>query len=273
MARFVEGSELVLELENLITEAQDEIILISPYIKLHPQIRDLLKITGEDPNVKITVVFGKNENDITESLRIDDFSFLKSLANVEIRYNTRLHAKYYANEKMAILTSLNLLETSQNKNIEVGVVVEKIGWLNFKGRILNDSLDGEAFNFFNDLIEDRTDLMFQREPRPRLDEKKRFRKLDYTHSETTIDKLTELYNVVQDYKFQKGYCIRLGTEIPFDTHKPMSWNGFQEWRKDGADKKSKEKYCHFSGELSNGETSITTPVLKKYYKKTMGSNG
>jgi hypothetical protein len=272
MARFVEGTELVLELENLIKDAEDEIILISPFIKLHPQIRDLLKITGGEPNVRITVVFGKNENDITESLRIDDFNFLKSLSNIEIRYNARLHAKYYANEQKAILTSLNLLESSQNKNIEVGVVVEKSGWLNLKGRILNDSLDSEAFNFFTDLIEDKTELMFQREPRPKLEEKKRFRKLDFTHSETTVDKLSELYNVVQEDKFQKGYCIRLGTEIPFDIHKPMTWTGFQEWRKDGADKKTKEKYCHFSGELSNGDTCFATPVLKKYFKKAMGSN-
>ena len=28
-----------------------------------------------------------------------------------------------------------------------------------------------------------------------------------------------------------------------------------------------EKYCHFSGEPSNGETSFNKPILKKNWKK------
>ena len=30
-----------------------------------------------------------------------------------------------------------------------------------------------------------------------------------------------------------------------------------------------EKYCHYSGEKSNGETSFAKPILSKYYKQAI----
>lgn len=35
----------------------------------------------------------------------------------------------------------------------------------------------------------------------------------------------------------------------------------------------KEKYCHFSGEPSNGETSVNKPILKKNWKKAQNIHG
>jgi len=270
MAEFVEGSLLNLRLEELIKEAESHIILISPFIKLHPQIRDLLKSKKEDPNILVTIVFGKNEDDITESLHKADFEFFKEFANIEIRYNPRLHAKYYANENKAILSSMNLHEYSQNNNIEFGVVVDKQGVLALKGRLLNDVLDADAFNFFDDVIES-SEVKFIREPRPKLKDKLiKLRKGAYTHSETTIDELSKLFKV--SVKIKKGYCIRTGIEIPFDIKMPMSSNGYNQWVDDGRNKLQPELYCHFSGEKSEGANSLAFPVLKKYYRKVAQSN-
>ena len=270
MAEFVEGSLLNLRLEELIKEAESHIILISPFIKLHPQIRDLLKSKKEDPNILVTIVFGKNEDDITESLHKADFEFFKEFANIEIRYNPRLHAKYYANENKAILSSMNLHEYSQNNNIEFGVVVDKQGVLALKGRLLNDVLDADAFNFFDDVIES-SEVKFIREPRPKLKDKLiKLRKGAYTHSETTIDELSKLFKV--SVKIKNGYCIRTGIEIPFDIKMPMSSNGYNQWVDDGRNKLQPELYCHFSGEKSEGANSLAFPVLKKYYRKVAQSN-
>ena len=52
-----------------------------------------------------------------------------------------------------------------------------------------------------------------------------------------------------------GYCIRTGEEIPFDVKKPFSYKAFENWNKFKNEDYS-EKYCHFSGEPSNGETSF-----------------
>lgn len=42
--------------------------------------------------------------------------------NIEIRYNERLHAKFYQNDSHFIMTSMNLYDYSLAKNIEVGII-------------------------------------------------------------------------------------------------------------------------------------------------------
>jgi hypothetical protein len=63
-----------------------------------------------------------------------------------------------------------------------------------------------------------------------------------------------------------GYCIRTGVEIPFDVEKPFSYEAYKKWNESG-DIDHPEKYCHFSGEPSNGETNAGKPILKKNWKK------
>ncbi len=64
----------------------------------------------------------------------------------------------------------------------------------------------------------------------------------------------------------KGFCIRTGVSIPFSVEKPFSAEAFKSWSKFGNPDYS-EKFCHFSGEPSNGETSLNKPILKKNWKK------
>jgi hypothetical protein len=63
-----------------------------------------------------------------------------------------------------------------------------------------------------------------------------------------------------------GYCIRTGVEIPFNVEKPLSNDAYKKWNKYG-DPDYPEKYCHFTGEPSNGETSVNHPILKKNLRK------
>ena len=50
----------------------------------------------------------------------------------------------------------------------------------------------------------------------------------------------------------------------------MSNKAFKMWSKYG-DKDYQEKYCHYSGEPSNGETSFAKPILRKNWKKAMNN--
>lgn len=65
---------------------------------------------------------------------------------------------------------------------------------------------------------------------------------------------------------KSGYCIRTGEEIPFNIKKPFnkkswtSWNAYK-------DKEYKEKFCHFSGEKSSGQTTYNKPILRKNWDK------
>ena len=56
--------------------------------------------------------------------------------------------------------------------------------------------------------------------------------------------------------------------MKFRFKKISSNKAFEMWSKYG-DKDYREKFCHYSGEPSNGETSFAKPILKKNWKKAM----
>src|SRR5205085_12262201 len=123
MIKFLTGRELNLALENLFVTAKKRLVIISPYIKLHPRLIDILKIRKTDHKLKILIVFGKNDDNISKSMAEDDFRFLTKFPNIEIRYEIRLHAKLYANDMSAIFSSMNLHSFSQNNNIEFDIMI------------------------------------------------------------------------------------------------------------------------------------------------------
>ena len=69
-----------------------------------------------------------------------------------------------------------------------------------------------------------------------------------------------------------GFCIRTGREIPFDLEKPFTKEAYRIWVK-YMDEEYPEKYCHFTGEASHGETTFKKPVLKKNWKKAQKVHG
>jgi hypothetical protein len=275
MATFLTGNDLNAQLENLFEYADEYIILISPYIKLHDRYASALKAKKDNPNLKIIVVFGKNEDDFSKSMKQEDFNFFKDFPNIEIRYEKRLHAKYYANESSAILTSMNLYNFSQDNNIEAGVLTNRKGIL---GSITSqDTLENDAAGYFQRVIE-QSDLLFLKEPKFESTMLGLSRR--YTNSVIETDKLSDFFNnkLKVDTSFKKdnfipkqatkqmGFCIRTGTQIPFNPKLPMCDTAFQSWKK-FSNNEYPEKYCHFSGEPSNGETSFSKPILRKNWTK------
>lgn len=120
--KFLFDTQLINELENLIKHAKHKLVLISPFIDLDKRIQDALREKLEFHNLEIQVLFGKNEENIYKSIKKDSIDFLKQFPNIEIRYNDRLHAKFYLNDYDFIITSLNLYDYSLAKNIEVGSI-------------------------------------------------------------------------------------------------------------------------------------------------------
>jgi hypothetical protein len=276
MARFVTGNNLNYELERLMDTAKETIILISPYLKLHERYASSLRSKKDDPNLEIIVVFGKNEHDMSKSMQIVDFNFFKEFPNIEIRFEKRLHAKYYANEVYSILTSMNLYSYSQDNNIEAGVVTKSNFVSNLANNVISnvtgaEDLDTQSWNYFQRVVE-QSELLFKRKPR--------FEKVllglsqKYTESTIEIDKLSDFFAEKMEKAFvsksvqkkELGYCIRTGKRIPFNPKMPMCDEAFVSWSR-FQNKEYQEKYCHFSGEASNGETSFAKPILPRNYNK------
>lgn len=118
MAKFLNTSATNYYLEELIKNASDRLILISPFLKLNDRIKELL----EDKNrlkIDVRIVYGKSE------LQPMEISWLNELSFIRTSFCKNLHAKCYMNESSCIITSLNLYEFSQVNNNEMGVHVSR----------------------------------------------------------------------------------------------------------------------------------------------------
>ena len=270
MAKFLTGNELNLELEKLLEKAEGSIILISPFIKLHARYESVLKLKINNPNLKITIVFGKNEENLAKSMAETDFNFFKQFPNIEIRFEKNLHAKYYANEYCAILTSMNLYSFSQDNNIEAGIIVNTSSFTSVATSLIiggGDDVDEDSWKYFSRVIE-QSDLLFKKIPE--FESKMLGLSKKFKGSVTEVDKLTDFFSgkskkkeiqVVEEKKGY-GYCIRTAKQIPFDVKKSLSDSAFKAWN-EFKDSNYQEKFCHFSGEPSNGETSFGKPIMRK----------
>jgi hypothetical protein len=267
MAWLCTGEELNHEIKTLINSAKNELILISPYIKLHEDLKAILNAKRNHDTLSIVIVFGKNEDDLSKSFFEDDFIFFCSFPNIEIRYEKRLHAKFYANDSTSIITSMNLYGFSMDNNVEFGVISESKGILdNLAQNLLkSSSLDHQAIGYASKLIKE-SELIFKREP---YYESKGLFSTRYAKSLTKVDRIEEFFPHSGQQNRPSpfwGYCIRTGKKIPFNPQKPFSEESYQLWAK-FANKDYPEKYCHFSGESSNGETAFSKPILSKNWKK------
>ncbi|MFD2518255.1 phospholipase D family protein [Salinimicrobium flavum] len=129
MALFLNTNKLNYWIPKLISEAESELILIVPYIKVSQKIVEALQQTDEK-GVDITLVY--RENKLSESEK----SKLTSFQNLTLLHHPNIHCKCYYNGDLLILGSMNLYEYSEKNNREMGVLLHQ--------RRMEDL--GEAFN-------------------------------------------------------------------------------------------------------------------------------
>ena len=118
MAKFLDTTGVSYHLQQIINQAQDTLILISPYLKINERLRQSLD-DKDRMKIDIRVVYGKND------LQPDQINWLRSLKFVRTSFCENLHAKCYLNEREAIITSMNLYEFSQVNNQEMGISIFK----------------------------------------------------------------------------------------------------------------------------------------------------
>src|SRR5450830_555733 len=118
MAKFLNTSGTNYFLEELIKDASDRLILISPFLKLNDRMKELLA----DKNrlkIDVRIVYGKSE------LQPQEIEWLRGLTYIRTSFCKNLHAKCYMNEELCIITSLNLYEFSQVNNNEMGILIQR----------------------------------------------------------------------------------------------------------------------------------------------------
>jgi len=245
MAKFLNTTGISYHLEELIKGTKDRLILISPYLQFNDRIKEHIKNLNIQKR-DIRIIYRENK------LQLEENNWLESQLGVRTSFNKNLHAKCYINENEAIITSMNLYEFSQQNNNEMGIYISKE-----QDPDLYSATYDEAQRLLTISEEIRVTVKKVTADTPSKTEAK---KTEAISSKTSVrKKLT-------------GYCIRTGVEIPFSLDKPMSYDAYKSWSK-YEDRDFKEKYCHFSGEPSFGETSYNKPILRKNYKKAQEIHG
>jgi len=240
MAKFLNTSGVSYHLEELIKGTKDRLILISPYLQFADRIKEHLSnlnLLKRD----IRIIYRENK------LQLEENNWLENQIGIRTSLCKSLHAKCYINENEAIITSMNLYAFSQQNNNEMGIHISKVD----DTELYNATLE-EAQRLLTISEEIRVTIKKVTQDTPPKIEKKSVEIKPSSYSKSLVK--------------QTGYCIRTGALIPFDVEKPMSFESFKSWSK-YSDPSYAENFCHFSGEPSGGETSLSRPILKKNWKK------
>jgi phosphatidylserine/phosphatidylglycerophosphate/cardiolipin synthase-like enzyme len=248
MAKYLRTSAITAQVEEMIREAKERLYIISPYLKLSDNIKELLN-DKEREKVETRIIFGKQE------LSPSEMGFLQNLKYVRLYFSKNLHAKCYLNEKKMVIASMNLYEFSQQNNREMGILIERD---NESDRVVYD----DAWKDIESLLNNAEDFSYIEAPKSENNK----------ISAKTVIAQPPTKPIVKESGKPSGYCIRTGVQILFNQEKPLSLDAFKKWNQ-FADINYPEKFCHFSGEPSNGETSVSKPILYKNWKKAKEIHG
>jgi hypothetical protein len=285
MAKFITGENLENAVYEIIWEAESNLLIVSPFIKLDDYFKRLFDKHINNPKLHILIVFGKNEREVSRSLSKNDFDYFKKFLNISIVYIPNLHAKYYGNEKKGVITSINLYDYSFKNNVEFGVYSE----INILSKFTRNT-DNEAWQTCYELAE-KSEAIFIKRP---VFEKKILSSLlgkNYIKSDTLQDTTEKFYSssnrnrdnqikTLEDFPFElelgseqnsrpnrveienpiNGFCIRTGEKIEFNLKKPFSYQAYRSWASFRNDNYP-ENFCHKTGNPSNGKTSMRKPIL------------
>ena len=247
MAKFLTTKQISSQLEELIQEADKTLYLVSPYLKLSKDFQELINSRNKNEK-KTIIIYGKYE------LTPEQLKFLTGLRHVYLKFHENLHAKCYINDTKLIITSLNFYEYSMINNKEMGVLYDNT-------KTEDQEIYSKALDHVKFIEENSNDKPFELSSSHVTPDLKVDKKTESPKLKSSIVSETKKSNVVQS-----GYCIRTGVEIPFSVEKPLSYDAFKSWSK-YSDPEYSEKFCHFSGEHSNGDTCVNRPILKKNWKK------
>ncbi|MBM2832666.1 MAG: hypothetical protein HW414_1718 [Dehalococcoidia bacterium] len=227
MARFLTTKETMSAIENIIKRAKDKLVLVSPYVKPSEDILGRLRDT-ERQDVQIILVV---DDDILKPGKTERLQPLRQLKNLKLYLHEHLHAKCYYNEEQMVITSMNILESSE-KNREMGILILKKD-------------DNEIFE------------QAEEEVKSILNASKRFELGEQLEGSPRPPK--------RQAKEQIGFCIRCRTPLPHNPDKPYCPECFDIWN-EYQDPNYPDRYCHTCGRDS--PTTMLKPQCKSCYDRT-----
>jgi phosphatidylserine/phosphatidylglycerophosphate/cardiolipin synthase-like enzyme len=235
VAEFLTTTNTSARLENIIREANERLVLVSPYVQINPRLFENLKDANKR-RVKITLIYGKDKG----KLKSEEKDRLHDLQNLSLYFKESLHAKCYYNEKQLIITSMNLYDFSERTNYEMGVLVQK-----------------EEDKAIYDLAVEEVEII-----RRNSEEIKRPSSLA-AMGKAVMGVVNDLVDDAAGTP-KKGFCISCAQRIDLDPDRPFCGACYGKW---AVRKKvtHQEQYCHVCGKAN--KTSMSRPACLACYKK------
>jgi hypothetical protein len=253
----INQNETVSRLYRLISEAERYLYLVSPYVsldKLRSLVRHVQGALSRGVKVKLVVRqkdFSTGNNDVLAS---ESLPALRD-AGLEVFVVKDLHAKIYLSEKNALMTSLNLLETSFNNSIEVGTWLragtpEYEMLVRFLGQEIKPSLE----KVIEQPAVGRPASAAAKKPPSRA------RTQEQGNSDGDgglLKKVGAVLRAAVEFLPSRGFCIRCGESVDYEPGRPLCREDYLVWKR-YEDPTYRESYCHSCGEPSG--TSVAKPL-------------
>ena len=201
---------------RIVAQARRQLVLVSPYNKHWGHLKREV-VSAYSRGVAVSIYYRDGEpNPVAE---------YDGLTGVPI---PMLHAKIYANEQAALVTSMNLVETSANHSREIGFLVR------------DAKLRQEISDYIGSLSENVTTRASSGIAGTTTNGSARS-----PHVETASD----IIDVIND----TGFCIECRNLLTFDPNKPLCPSCYSRYGRN-----SVHQHCHNCG--SNHSTLLNQPL-------------
>ena len=234
MAKFLTTTGVSDRLEQIINNANDRLVIISPFLKINKRIKELLE-DRDRLKIDVRVVYGKNE------LQPEENIWLESMASIRTSFLEDLHAKCYLNEKEALVTSMNLYEYSQRNNYEMGIIV---------------SIEEEP-ELYNSIREESNRII-------RISQEIRVTVAKVESADDEKEERPEPERPVSRNAPESGFCIRCQGDLPVNPAQPYCRRCYTSWKR-YENEKYEEKHCHTCGD--EHAATLLKPVCRTCYRK------
>lgn len=230
MAKFLRTNGISNCIEEIIINAKEKIVLVSPYLKISRTYYERLQDASRR-NVIIKIIYGKRD------LSFEEIEALAELKNLELRYFDNLHAKCYFNEKEMVITSMNLYDFSEKNNREMGVLISR----EEDKTIFNQAvIETKSIIDSSELVDIQTDEITLFE----------YEEDSYESHKDHFDEMTD------------GFCIRCSETIQYNLEKPYCESCFSTWSQ-YKNPYFEEEFCHTCGAIEF--TSMKRPECYDCY--------
>jgi phosphatidylserine/phosphatidylglycerophosphate/cardiolipin synthase-like enzyme len=216
---------------ELIVGAQEELLIVSPYIDPTDDFVRQLHDAADSRQVQVRVVFRQDK--LAEYRGSGWFRELAA-AGVTLAVIDRLHSKIYRNEAQTIVTSMNFYSSSGENSFEVGVLFEA-------AHALSDQTSA-----YVESLERHMELVVGGSQRKQ-------------NSRGTSQGRTARVR-----ESARGHCLRCGDTVPFNPERPYCADDYAQWAR-YKNENFEDRYCHRCG--AQHPATMRKPLCRDCYEQ------